>query len=381
MSEWIEKPLGEVTSYIAKGIPPKYTEKLTEDSIYVLNQKCNRDFVISYDAARLHDLTQKKVAEEKMVQPGDVLINSTGEGTAGRVAQIWDLPYPTTTDGHMILIRPTAEVDPLYYGYAVKLYQSRIETLAEGSTGQTEINKRRLQDEIIICFPKNKDEQHRIAEVFENIDKKIAVNKKINRNLEEQQSLLYSYYFENDLYKTCKVKDAVCFSQGVQVPVEEQLTECKNGYTQFIRIVDVAQDNSDIRYIKHVDRANIKEKDVFMVRYGSQTAGMVARGKNGIIANNLFTISSEILSNEYLYCYFGSKSVKDYLKGNSTSSTMPAINFATLNGMDIAIPNQDILTEFSSIAQSLFEQQLLLIKQNKNLQGIRDGLLPRLMSN
>ena len=49
MSEWITKPLGEVTSYIAKGIPPKYVEEESDNTIRVLNQKCNRDFRITYD--------------------------------------------------------------------------------------------------------------------------------------------------------------------------------------------------------------------------------------------------------------------------------------------------------------------------------------------
>lgn len=37
MAEWVEKSLGEVTSYIAKGIPPQYTDKYSENVIYVLN--------------------------------------------------------------------------------------------------------------------------------------------------------------------------------------------------------------------------------------------------------------------------------------------------------------------------------------------------------
>lgn len=65
MSEWIEKSLGEITSYLAKNIPPKYVDELNENTIYVLNQKCNRDFSISYESARIHDLSKKKVAEEK----------------------------------------------------------------------------------------------------------------------------------------------------------------------------------------------------------------------------------------------------------------------------------------------------------------------------
>ena len=96
MAEWVEKSLGEVTSYIAKGIPPQYTDKYSENVIYVLNQKCNRDYSVSYEQARLHDLSKKKIAEEKMLKSGDVLINSTGEGTAGRVAQLWNIPSQTT---------------------------------------------------------------------------------------------------------------------------------------------------------------------------------------------------------------------------------------------------------------------------------------------
>ena len=185
MSEWIEKSLGEITSYLAKGIPPKYVDESNENTIYVLNQKCNRDFAISYESARIHDLSKKKVAEEKMITPGDVLINSTGQGTAGRVAQIWNIPYPTTTDGHMILLRPTEEVDVLYYGYAIKSHQVLIESLAEGSTGQTEINRQRLQDEVVIAFPKDKSEQHKIAVMLDDIDRKISINNQINRNLVE----------------------------------------------------------------------------------------------------------------------------------------------------------------------------------------------------
>ena len=38
MAKWLEKTLGEVTAFIAKGIPPKYTEKESEKTIRVLNQ-------------------------------------------------------------------------------------------------------------------------------------------------------------------------------------------------------------------------------------------------------------------------------------------------------------------------------------------------------
>ena len=46
MAEWISKTLGELTSFISKGIPPKYVDEKNENTIRVLNQKCNRNFEI-----------------------------------------------------------------------------------------------------------------------------------------------------------------------------------------------------------------------------------------------------------------------------------------------------------------------------------------------
>lgn len=183
MAEWIEKTLGEVTSFIAKGIPPKYTEKENEKTIRVLNQKCNRNFKISYAESRIHDCSKKKIPIEKILRAGDVLINSTGTGTAGRVAQITKVIKPTTFDGHMILIRPSEDLDPVYYGYAIKSFQSQIEELAEGSTGQTEINRRRLIDEVHIKYPVDKTIQKKIARLLSTIDEKIEINSQINNNL------------------------------------------------------------------------------------------------------------------------------------------------------------------------------------------------------
>lgn len=183
MEGWKTKTLGEITSFMAKGIPPKYVEHEGSGIIRVLNQKCNRDYKISYADSRLHNNYLKKAPENKMLKPGDVLINSTGTGTAGRVAQIWNVPVPTTIDGHMILLRPTEEIDALYYGYALKNNQALIESYAEGSTGQTEINKERLKNETVISFPTDKNSQKAIARTLAAIDDKIDENERINKNL------------------------------------------------------------------------------------------------------------------------------------------------------------------------------------------------------
>lgn len=183
MEGWVTKSLGEVTSIMTKGVTPKYADWANENTMVVLNQKCNRNFEISFEQARLNDCSKKSIPNEKILRKYDVLINSTGTGTAGRVAQLFDINRPMTIDGHMILLRPTAEIDPIYYGYAIKNHQAEIELLAEGSTGQTEINRNRLSSEIMISFPQELSMQRQIGKLLYQIDQKINNNICINNNL------------------------------------------------------------------------------------------------------------------------------------------------------------------------------------------------------
>ena len=202
-SEWHEVPLRELVGYISKGIAPSYAEEASETTIRVLNQKCNRNFRISYGDSRLHDTLKKKVPPERYVKPDDILINSTGAGTAGRIAQIEDVPSATTIDGHMILIRSNGKVTQKFLGYALKAHQWEVLQLDEGSTGQTELNRDRLLDEIMINYPVSFDEQNAIVGTLESIDRKLIVNKEINDNLEQQAQAIYHERFEtvspNDL--------------------------------------------------------------------------------------------------------------------------------------------------------------------------------------
>ena len=182
-SEWHEVPLRELVGYISKGIAPSYAEEASETTIRVLNQKCNRNFRISYGDSRLHDTLKKKVPPERYVKRDDILINSTGAGTAGRIAQIEDVPSATTIDGHMILIRSNGKVTQKFLGYALKAHQWEVLQLDEGSTGQTELNRDRLLDEIMINYPMSFDEQNAIVGTLESIDRKLIVNEQLNDNL------------------------------------------------------------------------------------------------------------------------------------------------------------------------------------------------------
>ena len=137
--EWETVNLEKITSLISRGIAPKYSDN--SDQI-VINQKCIRNHMIDLSQARTHT---PKVINEKWLRFGDLLINSTGDGTLGRAAQVWFQPQNITVDSHVTVVRPAKENLIFYIGLWGVLHEKEIESLHTGSTGQTELPKERVK--------------------------------------------------------------------------------------------------------------------------------------------------------------------------------------------------------------------------------------------
>ena len=139
---WGIKKLGAVTDYLNRGISPKYLE---DGGVLVLNQKCIRDFRVDESKGRRHDPSQRKI-DGRTLEVGDVLVNSTGVGTLGRVAQVLHLSEPTIVDSHVTVVRAGGEINCSYLGCYINWMQPDIEAMGEGSTGQTELSRLKLAE-------------------------------------------------------------------------------------------------------------------------------------------------------------------------------------------------------------------------------------------
>jgi type I restriction enzyme S subunit len=146
---WDFLPLVEVTSYLNRGLSPKYIES---DGVLVLNQKCIRNNFVDFTKARRHDHALKKINGREL-QIGDVLVNSTGVGTLGRVAQILHLPESAIVDSHVTVVRAASTVTSNFLGLNLIGRQEQIEAMGEGSTGQTELSRVKLGQFRIIVPP------------------------------------------------------------------------------------------------------------------------------------------------------------------------------------------------------------------------------------
>lgn len=170
------------------------------------------------------------------------------------------------------------------------------------------------------------------------------------------------------------------FNQGVQCPVELQKLHQGENEVRFIRIIDLTNDSEPPRYITDPgSQYHLNSNDLFMVRYGSP--GLVGYGFEGVIANNLFRIIStgelEVLNSFYRYYL---TSINDKLTALSASTTMPAINFDSLNKLHVIYPQlseqEEIEKRIKAMDNKLQTEQTYLQK----MQSLKKGLMEDLLS-
>ncbi|MFZ1547268.1 MAG: restriction endonuclease subunit S [Candidatus Nitrotoga sp.] len=132
---WAVKKLADLTSFLSRGLSPSYDD---DGASLVINQKCIRDQRLSLEPARRQ---KKPISEDKKVRFGDVLINSTGVGTLGRVAQVYSNLELCTVDTHVTIARSSESTDLDFFGCVLMSQQENFERLGVGATGQTELGR------------------------------------------------------------------------------------------------------------------------------------------------------------------------------------------------------------------------------------------------
>ena len=153
---------------IKRGKSPKYSEC---GQNLVFSQKCNtKHGTINLLLAKyLDEVTFTKYPTEEYLTNNDIIINSTGHGTLGRVGFFCGNDRISNAiivpDSHITIIRCFETVTNKYIFYILKFYQPFLEKLGEGSTNQTELKPATIANLLIPIPPSN--EQHKIVEKIE----------------------------------------------------------------------------------------------------------------------------------------------------------------------------------------------------------------------
>jgi type I restriction enzyme S subunit len=198
--EWKAKNLGEVCDVISRGVSPKYID---DGGICVLNQRCIRGHKVDWTISRRHDESVKLVPSNRLLQFGDGLINSTGTGTLGRVAQILNpLAEPTTVDSHITIVRPRPDLFySQFFGYMLADIEDQLKESGEGCGGQTELARSVVAEKFIVRFPSCLKEQERIVVILDEAFEGIATAKANAQNNLENARHFFGFAFKSESFR------------------------------------------------------------------------------------------------------------------------------------------------------------------------------------
>ena len=382
MSEWKTGNLGSISLYVSRGISPKYTDV---NGVLVINQKCIRNGKINKNVARLHCYS-KKINEAKFLKNHDILINSTGVGTAGRVA-IFREDYVAVVDSHVSILRvDQTNVDPNFIFYNLRGREKEIEETAEGSTGQIELSRNGIKN-IEILVP-DLPEQKAIAEVLSSLDDKIDLLHLQNKTLEALAETLFRQWFVEEAsedWETVKVGDVSEINQSSvknSYPYEKILYLDTSSIT--CGIIDSYQ-KLDLLEAPSRAKRLVKHNDIIIstVRPNQMHYGIIKEPPNNLVVSTGFAVvSATKVAPHFLYLLLTQEDMTEHLQmvAEASTSAYPSLRPSDIAAVGFLCPSAEKMKKFAKIASSHWDR----INQNyeaiRTLEQLRDALLPKLMT-
>ena len=358
------------------------------------------------------DNKSNELLKRSILQENDVLYSIAG--TIGRVAIVKKDFLPANINQAIAVIRPDfKKIDLDYFKYFLLssfVKNNLASKIVQGV--QANLSLRELGESILI-YPKL-TEQKKIAEILSSLDEKIELNRRINSNLEKIASLLFKQWFvdfefpnENgEPYKSSGGK--MIDSELGEIPegwkiskIGDELNTILGGTPR--RNNDDYWDNGNISWINSgaINNFPIIESSEFITKKGLDNSAtklmpvktvvlpfVISLGKEikisilGIETSGnqsvLGIIENERFSAEYIY-YWIEKN-KNSIYGWATGGAQQHINKQNVDETSILIPPKDIMDKFRIITVPIFDNIISNSILNKQVEKLRNSLLPRLMN-
>ena len=234
--------------------------------------------------------------------------------------------------------------------------------------------------------------QQKIAAILSSLDDKIELNNKINTNLEQQAQALFKNWFVDfepfggkmpEGWKVGKLGDFVEIKRGGSPrPIQKFLSD--EGY-RWLKISDVTSLSAPfvLNIAEHIKEEGLS-KTVFLkagslVLSNSATPGIPKiLDLDTCIHDGWLYFPKSQLSNEYLYLLF--KEIRPQLLNLGNGSIFTNLKTDVLKNFEISLPSTETLSKFQNIIKPIFEKELATQREIKQLETLRDTLLPKLMN-
>ena len=252
-------------------------------------------------------------------------------------------------------------------------------------------------------------EQERIGSFLRLIDDKIALNDKINNNLEQQAQLLFKSWFVDfepfngtmpSDWEVVPFEKIVDFQNGYAFKSKELLNEPSSDCYQVFKQGHIARgggfipDGTKSWYPKKL----ASKLERFVLKKGDILMAMTDMKDNVAILGNtaIMPIDNEYIVNQrvghlrvngykgitypFIYLLTNSTDFLIDLRSRANSGVQVNLSSAEIKASQTVLPSEKVNTAFSEITLPMFEAIISNQLENQRLAQLRDALLPKLMS-
>ena len=396
--------LSEIMDIIGGGTPKTSKPEYWNGDIPWLSVKdFNNDYRYVYETEKTITQAGLDNSSTKLLKRNDSIISA--RGTVGEMAMI---PYPMAFNQSCYGLRAKEGlVDEEYLYYLIKHNVVVLKKNTHGSVFDT--ITRDTFDDIELELP-SLVEQKIVASILRDLDDKIEVNNKINKNLEQQAVLLFKKWFiefdnssKNMLetrfglvpesFKLLKngelplvVTDYVANGSFASLKANVTLYQEPN-YAYFIRNTDLKSGTFEVFVDEHsynfLSKSTLYGGEIIFSNVGDVGSVFLCPklDKPMTLGNNIIMLRPEQENlRYYLYIWFKWLYGQSLIQGIKGGSAQPKFNKTDFKNLPIFLPPDDLLEQFHQIVKPMFELIDENNMENQALTRTRDTILPRLMS-
>ena len=379
-SEWRTVALGSVAD-LTVGFVGTMASNYTETGIPFLRSTNIEPFDIKLDDIKYISSNFNESLRKSELHPNDVVIVRTG--TPGACAVI-PAGVKAWNCSDLVIVRPHRnKLNPLFLASYVNLASGVINTQLVGAV-QQHYNVGAAKKMQIPLPPIG--EQDKIASIIGMLNKKITINSKINDNLFAQMQALYAAWFID------------CIPFGGIKPSSWQKTSI---YT----IADIIygapfsskQFNTDGKGIPIIRIRDLKEQQVatyttekhpkgYLLQAGDIVVGMDGEfvpyiwGSDEAWLNQRVCVFKNKRLKGKAFLYFTIKPLLYAIEQTQVATTVIHIGKKDFDAFEITLPDPRVLDSFDAITTPMVEKIVKNRFEIKQLELLRDALLPKLMS-
>jgi type I restriction enzyme S subunit len=259
--------------------------------------------------------------------------------------------------------------------------------------------------------------QKQIASVLSNLDAKIELNNRINRELEQMAKLFYDYWFVQFDFPDANGKPYKS-GGGKMVWNKELKREIPEGWEagNLLNLGEIIGGSTPPRevseYFTNSGTAWITPKDLslnvgkkFITRgeldisdSGIKVASLNIMPKGTILLSSRAPIGYLAISREKVttnqgfksfvpnkgfsteFVYYSVKNMIPAIENNAAGSTFKEVSASILKSIPVCLPNKTVINKYTNLANKIFTKQDILELENHHLTTLRDWLLPMLMN-